>query len=108
MNGIAVARQEIEADGSTQTLSFDVDIQQSSWIAVRILPSVHTNPVFVEVEGKPIHASRRSAQWCREAVDVCWNAKKGNFRPEDLADAEAAYNKAREVYDEIIAMSPAD
>lgn len=108
VNGLAVARQEIEADGSTQTLSFDVDIQQSSWIAVRILPSVHTNPVFVEVEGKPIHASRRSAQWCREAVDVCWNAKKGNFRPEDLADAEAAYNKAREVYDDIIAMSPAD
>ena len=25
------------------------DCQQSSWIAVRIFPSVHTNPVFVEV-----------------------------------------------------------
>jgi hypothetical protein len=108
VNGLPVARREIEADGSTQSLSFDVDVRYSSWVAVRIFPSLHTNPVFVEVGGKPIRASRRSAQWCRKAVDVCWNAKKGQIREEELADAESAYNKARKVYDGIIAVSIED
>ncbi len=108
VNGYPVARQEIEADGSTQSLEFDVDIDHSSWVAVRILPSVHTNPIFVEVGGKPIRASRRSAQWCREAVDVCWEAKKGQIREAELPAAEAAYNQARDVYDDIQAESVAD
>ncbi len=108
VNGFPVARQEIEADGLTQTLDFDVEIDHSSWIAVRILPSVHTNPIFVEVGGKPILASRRSAQWCREAVDVCWEAKKGQIREAELPAAEAAYNQARDVYDNVLAGSVAD
>ena len=40
----------------------DVDfrhrLERSSWVAARILPSSHTNPVFVEVAGAPIRASR--------------------------------------------------
>src|SRR5690606_38923374 len=77
VNGKAVAREEVEADGASRSMSFDVEIPHSSWVAVRILPSVHTNPIFVEVGGKPVHTSKRSAQWCRQAVDVCWNAKRG-------------------------------
>ncbi|MDA0587517.1 MAG: hypothetical protein O2820_09570 [Planctomycetota bacterium] len=50
---------------------------------VRILPSTHTNPVFIQVGDTPIRASRRSAEWCRKAVDVCWNSRKGNIREEE-------------------------
>jgi hypothetical protein len=103
VNGEVAARKEIEADGSLQHESFDVDVKQSSWIAVRILPSVHTNPVFVEVGGKPIRANKKSAQWCREAVDVCWKAKEGRIREAEKAAAKAAYAQAAAYYDKVIA-----
>lgn len=102
MNGKPVARQEITADGSMQSIEWDVKVEDSSWLAVRIFPSVHTNPIFVEVAGKPIRASKKSAQWCRKAVDVCWNSKKGRIRDEDQKAAVAAYEAAREKYDVLI------
>jgi len=52
-------------------------------------------------DGEPIH-ERRSAEWCRQAVDQCWKMKRGNIRPQELAAAEKAYEDAREVYDKII------
>jgi hypothetical protein len=108
VNGRPVARQEIVADGSVQPLSFDVDVAHSSWIAVRIFPSVHTNPVFVEVGAKPIRTSRKSAEWCRRAVDVCWQAKVDRIRPTERDQAKAAYDSARKYYDLVQAESPAD
>ena len=108
VNGYPVKTQTVVADGSTQELDIDVDIEHSSWVAVRIFPSAHTNPIFVKVGGKPIRASRRSAQWCRKAVDVCWNAKKGGIRNAEQPAAAAAYEKARQVYDGIIKESVAD
>lgn len=111
VNGYPVAKHEIVADGENQHLSFDLDLDKSSWVAVRIFPSVHTNPVFVTVGGKPIRASRRSAQWCLDAVDVCWDRKKGRIgirRPEERTEAAAAYQHAREMYQKILAESVAD
>ncbi len=108
VNGYPAAAKEIEADGQMQNLSFDVDIPHSSWVAVRIFPSVHTNPVFVEVAGEPIRSSRRSAKWCREAVDVCWGQKKGQIRASEIPAAEAAYQFAREYYDLVLKESVAD
>jgi hypothetical protein len=105
VNGLPVERREIEADGALQELSFDYVPTMSSWIAVRIFPSSHTNPVFVEVDDQPIRASVRSAKWCREAVDVCWNAKRGQIRPSERDAAQAAYQLAREAYDRIITES---
>jgi hypothetical protein len=102
VNGQPVAKKEIEADGSTQSLEFDVDLKQSSWLAVRILPSVHTNPIFVEVDGKPIRASKKSAEWCRDAVDVCWNAKRGQIREAERPAAKKAYDEARAMYETIL------
>jgi len=102
VNGQAVQRKEISADGSVTLLSFDHKLATSSWVAVRIFPSAHTNPVFVEVDGKPIRASRRSAQWCLDAVDVCWNSKKGKIRKHELEAAEAAYEVARQAYRKIL------
>ena len=105
VNGQAVARKAIPADGSLQKLEFDVELKQSSWIALRILPSCHTNPVFVEVAGKPIRASRSSAEWCAKAVDVCWNSKQRAIRERERPAAKAAYDKAREIYTAIAAES---
>jgi hypothetical protein len=108
VNGLPAARDEIVADGKTRSMTFEVDLTQSSWVAVRILPSVHTNPVFVVVGGKPIRASRKSADWCRKAVDVCWNSKQGNIRESERAEAKAAYDLARAYYDRVRAESTVD
>jgi hypothetical protein len=105
VNGRPVVTHSIEADGHVEELAFEVEIEQSSWVAVRIFPSVHTNPVWVEVAGKPVRASRRSAAWCREAVDVCWNAKMGQIREPERAAAKAAYDEARTFYDAVSAES---
>lgn len=106
VNGQAVQSKEIEADGTIKDIEWDVDIDQSSWVAVRILPSVHTNPIFVVVDDQPIRADRRSAEWCRRAVDVCWESKKSQIRESDKADARKAYDQAAKIYDEIITQSP--
>lgn len=105
VNGQVAAKQEIEADGNWQDLTWDVEIDRSSWIAMRIFPSMHTNPIFVHVDDKPIYSSKKSAQWCRQAVDVCWDKKRPQIRPEERDAAEAAYNAAREYYDRAIAGS---
>jgi hypothetical protein len=101
VNGKAVAHREIVADGKTRPMSFDIDIKQSSWVAVRILPSVHTNPVFIEVGEQPIRASRRSADWCIKAVDTCWNAKQGRIRENERVEAKLAYGRAKSIYEKI-------
>lgn len=98
VNGQVAATRELEADGEIVPLEFDVEIPYSSWVAVRILPSVHTNPVFVHVDGKPIRASRKSAAWCRDAVDVCWESKSTQFRASERDEARAAYEHARAIY----------
>jgi hypothetical protein len=102
------ARQNIVADGTIHPLTFDYVPPISSWIAIRILPSAHTNPVFVELDGKPIRASKKSAQWCLDAVDVCWNAKQGLYRDGEKAAAAVAYEVARQAYREILAESHDD
>ncbi|GIW86607.1 MAG: hypothetical protein KatS3mg108_0931 [Isosphaeraceae bacterium] len=108
VNGYPVARREIEADGSIQSLTFEIPIERSSWVAARIYPSSHTNPVFVEVAGKPIRASRRSAEWCLKSVDQCWMKKEPAIRPDEKAAAKAAYVAAREAYRKILAEAEAD
>ncbi len=108
VNGQVVATQTIDGDGQVQELEFDYTPERSSWVALRILPSAHTNPVFVEVDGKPIRASRKSAQWCLDAVDVCWQQKVKRIRSEEQPAAAEAYAKAREAYAKILAESKED
>ncbi len=98
VNGAPAATKTLVADGTMQTLTFDVALDRSSWIAARILPSSHTNPVFAIVEGKPVRASRASAQWCLDAVNQCWSQKAPQIRASELSDARAAYEHARQVY----------
>ncbi|MBU6402178.1 MAG: CehA/McbA family metallohydrolase, partial [Verrucomicrobia bacterium] len=108
VNGYPVARQVLTADGRIQDLAFDVPIARSSWIALRILPSSHTNPIFVVVAGKPIRASRRSAEWCLKGVDQCWSQKQRFIKADELEDARAAYAHAREVYRQRLSECDAD
>jgi hypothetical protein len=98
VNGYPVARKRIAGDGRMHDVTFDVPIAHSSWAALRILPSSHTNPVFIVVEGKPIRASRRSVEWCLKGVDQCWSQKEKLIAEAEQADARAAYEHARTVY----------
>jgi hypothetical protein len=98
VNGESVASKEIEADGDLNQVKFDYTLKQSSWVALRIFPTCHTNPVFVEVDNKPIRANKKSFEWCIKAVDVCWNAKVKNIRPHERLEARSAFDFAIEQY----------
>jgi hypothetical protein len=108
VNGLPVERQLIVADGTQHKLIFETKISRSSWVAVRILGSSHTNPIFVIVDNQPVRASRRSAQWCLDGVDQCWSQKERFIRAEEMADAIRAYDHARQVYRQILDESPTD
>ncbi len=105
VNGLPVASKEIEADGSIQNVEFEIPIERSSWVALRILPSAHTNAVKVLVGGSPVRASKKSAQWCLDSIDKLWAVKHFNIRVKERKDAEAAFNHAREVYKKILSES---
>ena len=108
VNGYPIAQQEILADGELRDIAFEVPIQYSSWIALRILPSSHTNPVFVVVDGKPIRASKRSAEWCLAGVKKCRDQKRRFMGDDEIEDFNETYDHAEKVYRQIIAESVAD
>jgi hypothetical protein len=108
VNGRAVARKEIDADGNLRDVVFNVPVERSSWICLRILPSSHTNPVWVTVGNQPVRASKRSAQWLRDAVDVCYRQKVGRVRLSEQGEMVRAYDHARKTYDRLIAESTAE
>ena len=108
VNGNVVATQTLTADGSLKSFNIPVNISESSWVAVRILPSVHTNPVFVHVDNQPIRTSKRSANWCIDAVKTCWKSKVNRFRPEEHAAAKDAYDRAAAIYELIASKSTKD
>jgi hypothetical protein len=105
VNGEVVATRNLVADGQVREMPFEAPIRNSSWIALRILPSSHTNPVFALVDGKPMRASRRSAEWCLAAVNQCWTQKSPRIREADREEARKAYAHAREVYRRLISES---
>jgi hypothetical protein len=105
VNGQVVSSTVIRADGELRPVSFEAAVAESSWVALRIFPSAHTNPVFVMVDGKPIRASRRSAEWCLKAVDQCWKKKSPLIAARERPEAAAAYEHARGVYRQILAES---
>jgi hypothetical protein len=105
VNGLPVATKQIVADGKMQEIEFEVSVTRSSWIALRILPSSHTNPVFVIVGDKPIRASRKSAEWCLAGVEKCFTQKQKFIKADEQDDMVKAYDHARTVYKKIIAES---
>jgi hypothetical protein len=103
VNGLPVARTTLIADGTPRPISFDATIARSSWVALRIMPSGHTHPLFVTVAGKPIRASKKSAEWCRACVDRIWQVKSIFMRESERPAAAKAYDHARQTYDRIAA-----
>ncbi|MCB0689385.1 MAG: CehA/McbA family metallohydrolase, partial [Saprospiraceae bacterium] len=93
-NGVPVAEKSILANGDWNKLTFSHQLEKSAWLAARIKYAAHTNPVFVEVDAKPIRV-RKSIEWCRAAVDQCWEQKNSRFRPEEIDAAKAGYEHAR-------------
>ncbi|HLY74511.1 MAG TPA: CehA/McbA family metallohydrolase, partial [Planctomycetota bacterium] len=72
VNGRMAASREVPADDREHDLAFEVNIDRSSWVALRQYPQLHTNPVNVIVDGKPIRASRKSARWCIGVIEQLW------------------------------------
>jgi hypothetical protein len=103
VNSEVVATKEIEADGHIEEVSFELPLDRSAWVALRIWATAHTNPIFVMVGEEPVRGSVESAQWCLEAVDVCWEEKSPKIREEEIEEAKAAYDFARDAYRKILA-----
>ncbi len=102
VNGEVAATKIIEANGSIQDVVFETKIEKSSWVALRILPSSHTNPIFVLVDNQPIRANIKSAEWCLKAVDVCWQSKQGLISASEKEAAQNVYEDAKRIYQKIV------
>ena len=101
VNGKVFASKSVVADGHVHDVDFTVPVASSSWIALRTLPAAHTNPIFVVVGGKPIRASRASAEWCLHAVHQCWTQKSPRISLQEIAAAKQAYDHAADVYQQL-------
>jgi len=97
VNGRVAARREIVADGTLRDEAFDVDIPASAWVALRILPSSHSNPVWVNVGDQKIR-SKRSLEWCLAAVEQCYKQKLGRVRLSEQGEMTRAYEFAKSEY----------
>jgi hypothetical protein len=108
VNGVPIASKKLKGDGTLQDVAFDIEIKRSSWVALRILPSSHTNPIWVTAGDKPFAPGRRSVEWCLKGVDQCWSQKKRFIKSQEMADAEHAYDHARETYKKLLALAVED
>src|SRR5262249_37052643 len=106
VNGVAVASKEVPADDKPHDLTFDVNVDRSSWVALRHFPQLHTNPVNVLVGGKPIRASRKSAQWCAATIEQLWVVRKKDIAAAERDEAEKTFHKAIEAYRKIAEECP--
>jgi hypothetical protein len=102
VDGRPATTRTLTADGVIRPIAVDLTLARSGWVAARILPSAHTNPIWVQVGGQAQQPSRQSARWCLEAVDQCWRQKRDQIRPAERAAAEAAYDRARAVYQRLL------
>lgn len=98
VNGKAVASKDVPADNKPHDLEFTIPIRQSSWVALRYFPSLHTNPVNVLVGGKPIRASKESMQWCIDVIEQLWRARGQGIKEDERKEAEQTFQKAIEIY----------
>ncbi len=100
-NGQPVAKQSVPADGQIHKLAFDVMIPHSGWIALRHFPQLHTNPVNVIVANKPIRASKASARWCEQTIELLWQNRERNIIPSERDEARQTFERAKARYRQI-------
>jgi hypothetical protein len=108
VNGRAVASRNVPADGKIHELTFTVPIERSSWVALRHFPQLHTNPVNVIVADKPVRASRASALWCIETIELLWQNRQMRISASEREAASAAFQRAIERFRQIAQQAPDD
>ena len=62
---------------------------------------MHTNPVNVLIAGKPIRASKASAQWCIDVIEQLWRARRNAIIEPERDEAKKTFDKAIEIYKKI-------
>ncbi|QEG39471.1 CehA/McbA family metallohydrolase [Roseimaritima ulvae] len=101
VNGVAVATRTVPADGQLHAIETELPIQQSSWVAVRHFPQLHSNPINVIVDQQPIRASRDSARWCVEITKLLWNNREQNIAEAEREEAKQAFDHAIATFEQI-------
>jgi hypothetical protein len=96
LNGNAVERAVVLADGQPRTATLEVNIERSNWRFSSCRPL--TGPIVVRVAGHPVRASRRSAEWCLGCLEVVWAKHAHRIRESERAVAAAAWDHARASY----------
>ncbi len=94
VNGQVVASKSLPADGNTHEVSFEVAIGQSSWLALRTFPQLHTNPVEILVDNAPIRVSQSSARWCEETIHQLWRMRQKNIAAAEQTAAQETFQVA--------------
>lgn len=108
VNGSVVQSTEVAADGQIHDLQFLIPIEQSSWVAIRQFPQLHSNPVTVKVAGQPVRASRKSAVWCIESIRRLWVNRSRFIHESERDEARQAYHRAMAVFAQRAQESPTD
>jgi hypothetical protein len=97
VNGRVVQSQWVLANGEPQDLRWELPITQSSWVALRQFPQLHTNPVDVHVADAPIRASADSARWCIAMTEQLWRTRKMRISAPERDEAEQTFQQALEI-----------
>lgn len=98
VNGYPVKSQSVAADGEMRELSFPIVLEESGWVAVRVFPHAHTNPLYVTVNDQPFGGLQDSLRWCLAGVEQCWRSKQPTYAVAEQGDARDAYEHARQVF----------
>jgi hypothetical protein len=106
VNGQPVATKEVPADDAVHALEFKLKVDRSSWVALRQFPQLHTNPVNVIVDNRPIRASRKSALWCEQVIRQLWRVRERAIAEPERQDAKKTFDWAIEQYKKIASESP--
>lgn len=101
VNGQVADKREVPADRRLHEVRFDVPIHRSAWVALRSFPQLHTNPVFVSVDGKPVRGSKESAMWCVGVIERLWEVRGKGIAESERPQAERAFREAIDVYSRI-------
>ncbi len=101
VNGQWVEKKLVPADRKLHDVAFEYTPKKSCWIAIRSYPQMHTNPVFVSVDDKPIRASRDSAKWCAGTIEQLWRVRENNIAPTERTEARKTFLEAIAIYRKI-------
>ncbi|MEM6688748.1 MAG: CehA/McbA family metallohydrolase [Planctomycetota bacterium] len=102
VNGYPVASQTIKPNGTMKEVAFDHRVDQSAWVAMRVFPHAHTNPIYVIVDDQPVRGPADSIRWCLEGVKQCWKSKQSTYDADEQDDARAAYDHAERIYQQLL------